>query len=479
MNMKKLRIAIGLLTLMLTAAPVAYGDSEDRVVELLEAHGIDVTDASNSSCSSVITAFTNEIITDTSLYAAVSLALNGIKDPPENYGPYQGINPWRGTDVGEFAQALSTVFGTWCEWLPEISGSHDNGLFYIQFFAMFYYQNPAAVDLVQGRNPSNPSQPMTQFFDFLREFSDVRGEFMNTAASTTYIAQWISDPRVEIEDYTKTNPSDYASWNEFFIRELRRQNPNDPSSDIVARPVTMSQYPDRDYIIVAPTDCIMNALEQAVEYDPALGVTAKQYIENPIDFNTVINVKEYPISVDALLGNTPSDIKNTFVGGTGLTCVLMPNTYHHFHSPVNGAVVHAEVIPAGTYGYEDFPNWASADGSVGRSGTDFTQFQSFQRGVIIVRVSYKDYNGRELTGYVASIPVGLNTIGSVVLDDYIVGATVSDPVPVKAGNSRFGHFLYGGSLDILLFSKDLVQSSAIQTRLGNQIGLIDTMKSPF
>lgn len=319
---------------------------------------------------------------------------------------------------------------------------------------------------------------MTQFFDFLQDFNNARGTYMNTSASTEYVEQWIDDPRVEIADYTKTNPSDYASWNDFFIRDLRRENPNDPSSDIVARPVTMSQYPDRDYIIVAPTDCVMNVLEQAVQYDPTLGVTAKQYLENPIDFNTVINVKDYPISVDALLGSTPLDIKSAFVGGTGLTCVLMPNTYHHFHSPVNGKVVHAEIVSSGTYGYEDFPNWAPVTGNVGRAGTDFTQFQAFQRGVIIVQVSYKDYDGEELTGYVASIPVGLNTVGSVVLDEYIANASVTDPVPVKAGNSRFGHFLYGGSLDILLFSKGLVQTSAIQTRLGNQIGLIDTTNTP-
>lgn len=48
---------------------------------------------------------------------------------------------------------------------------------------------------------------------------------------------------------------------------------------------------------------------------------------------------------------------------------------------------------------------------------------------------------------------------------------------VKAGNSRFGHFLYGGSLNLLLFSKGLVQTGAIQTRLGNQIGLFDTSNS--
>jgi phosphatidylserine decarboxylase len=68
---------------------------------------------------------------------------------------------------------------------------------------------------------------------------------------------------------------------------------------------------------------------------------------------------------------------------------------------------------------------------------------------------------------VALIPVGLNTIGSVVLRE-----NIKPGVEVKRGYTELGNFYYGGSLNLLLFSKGMV-SPAVQTRLGNQIGIIN------
>ena len=152
--------------------------------------------------------------------------------------------------------------------------------------------------------------------------------------------------------------------------------------------------------------------------------------------------------------------------------MLMPNTYHHFRSPVNGTVVHAAVVPDNTFGYLDWPNWVPLDGNVGRPGTDFSQFQVFQRGVVIIEVKYPDLEGVEKKGYVASIPVGLNTIGSVVLNKDIVPGKV-----VKRGYTELGNFLYGGSLDILLYSEGLA-SGVVQTRMGNQINLFNVGSPP-
>ncbi len=109
----------------------------------------------------------------------------------------------------------------------------------------------------------------------------------------------------------------------------------------------------------------------------------------------------------------------------------------------------------GTFGYSDWPNWVPLDGDVGRLGTDFSQFQGFQRGVIIIEVSYPNLPGKQpntLTGYVASIPVGLDTVGS---------------------------------LDILLFSpiggqpgQPQMVSPVVQTRMGNQIGILNLPYAP-
>ena len=43
---------------------------------------------------------------------------------------------------------------------------------------------------------------------------------MNGPRSTTYIQEWIDDPRIEIQDYPRRRAKDYKSWNDFFAREL-------------------------------------------------------------------------------------------------------------------------------------------------------------------------------------------------------------------------------------------------------------------
>ena len=222
----------------------------------------------------------------------------------------------------------------------------------------------------------------------------------------------------------------------------------------------------------------MNPLVQVLKRD---GTDVRAYIENPLQMDTVLDVKNIPVSVSKLLGGAPEALKQKFVGGTGLACVLMPNTYHHFHSPVDGTILHAEIVETGspgtpgTFGYPDFPNWVPPGGNVGRPGTDFSQFQAFERGVVIIEVTYANLPGATpatLTGYVASIPVGLDSVGSVVFADGVeIGARVTK------GVTELGNFFYGGSLDIMLFSAGMV-SPAVQTRMGNQIGIINVGSAP-
>jgi phosphatidylserine decarboxylase len=419
-----------------------------------------------SPCSGSLSYLIGEFVANPIVPAALDAVAAGVQDLPQGYA---GGNPWKqAADGRQLLNLMVDHFIDWCVFLPQINGTNDNGLEYIQEFAWFYFRNPAGQHFVQGRNPLEPGQPLPTGLKFTMDFSKERGAFMDSPASRTHIGQWIGDPRIEIEDYQKQKADQYGSWNEFFARQITIDTQNET---IPSRPATMplSEYPERDYIVVAPTDCIMNPLVQIIAGD---GTVERRFVENPLQYDTVLDVKGIPISVGALLSGVADKYRERFVGGTGLACVLMPNTYHHFHAPVNGTIVHAAVVPDGTYGYLDWPNWVPLDGNVGRPGTDFSQFQVFQRGVIIIEVKYADLDGTELTGYVASVPVGLDTIGSVVLDDDIVPGKV-----VKRGYTRLGNFFYGGSLDILLFSKGLA-SGVIQTRLGNQITLFNVGTPP-
>jgi phosphatidylserine decarboxylase len=424
-----------------------------------------------SPCSGSLVYLVDQYYTVEIVPKALGAVLEGMQDLPPGYSAslpsYRVVNPWRlATSSDQLLRLMVADFANWCVFLPEIEGTEDNGLEHIQRFAWFFYQNDAGRDFVQGRNPLDPSQPLPTGWEFTETFNRERGRFMDSPASRRMIPQWIADPRIEIEDYNRTKPEQYDSWNDFFAREIIV----DPKTETIpSRPVTM---PERDYIVVAPTDCIMNPLVQVLENQSAV---TRQYVDNPLQYDTVLDVKGIPISLADLLAGVPEQYRHTFVGGTGLSCVLMPNTYHHFHSPVDGKIVYADIVPDNTYGYADWPNWVPLDGNVGRPGTDFSQFQRFQRGVIVIEVTYANLPGKQpekLTGYVASIPVGLDTIGSVVLDDDVVPGA-----KVKRGYTRLGNFLYGGSLDILLFSKGLA-GGAVQTRLGDQITLLRAGEEP-
>lgn len=444
--------------------------------------------ADESPCGASLKYLKTQYDSDQETRKAFDKVYVGLTDLPAGYS-YNGSskNPWKAAGSGKgMHRMMVEMFKNWCTALPEIEGDSDNALDPILYFAWVYYQNPAGQDFVQGRDPLHPDSPLETGPIFLTKWNEEYLSYMNSKESAKLVPEWVKDPRIEINDYEKTKATDYTTWNQFFARNLK----SDKDGSYPSRPVTM---PERDYVIVSPTDCIMNPLVQQVEKSP--GIYERSYVENMLQLDTVLDVKNIPISVNDMLGTVPEDIKAKFVGGSGLTCVLMPNTYHHFHSPVDGTVIHAEVVKTGTqgtpgtFGYPDFPNWVPLDGNVGRPGTDFSQFQAFQRGVIVIKVEYEnlpDAKPEKLTGYVASIPVGLDSVGSVVLNtcdskqtDHVNCFNVGGKV--QKGKTKFGNFFFGGSLNILLFSKGMI-SPAVQTRMGNQIGVINigtALKSPW
>ena len=351
----------------------------------------------------------------------LDLAFKNMKQlPPE----YPDGNPWIGKDISD----LTGFFEKWCTFLPTAKGSSDTGLKYIEHFVWFYYQNEYGVKFVQ----TSPG------LEILQEFAKQRGVFMDSEASTGTVANWLKDYRIEKEDYNVPDPTapdgGFKSFNEFFSRTFKDINKN--------RPQTM---PGRDYIISAPTDCIMNSMPQKI-----------------VDKNTKIATKHrQALNVSEMLDGSPYADK--FVGGTALSCVLMPNTYHHYHAPVSGQMVESKIVKDALFGYDNFPVWAPPGGNVGYYGTDFSQFENFQRGYFIVDTG--------AYGHVALVAVGLNTISSVVFKEPF--DKVKNPVPVNRGD-ELGYFLYGGSLFIMIFEPNRYKSDAIQVRLGNQIGTFDT-----
>lgn len=402
---------------------------------------------------------------DPDVRATLDRARLGMVDPPPSAAPQ--TNPWKGAkDVDELVARMVNFAYKWCTALPTIVGNNDDGLTYIGQNYWFFYKNDAAMHFARGESAAAPYKPFAGGFNYFMEFTKETGAFMSTKASAGNVRQWVDDPRVEIGDYVKTKTDEYTSWNDFFTRRLKTEVMKE---EIPSRPVTM---PDRDYVVSSPTDCIMNPIVQ-VFTDKQTGAQTRSYIDNPLQMDTVLDIKNIPITVAQLLRGVPDDVAKQFVGGNGLSCILMPNTYHHYHAPVSGTVVYAAVNTGTTYGYVDWPNLMPNTHNPAQPGTDFSQFEVYQRGVVVMEVSYSGAKpGERLKGYVASIPVGLDTIGSVILNKDIIPSN-SNPKPhVKRGYTEIGYFQYGGSMNLLLFSKGLLTPS-VQTRMGNQIGILN------
>lgn len=319
-------------------------------------------------------------------------------------------NPWAGKDIDD----MLSFFNNWFSFLPNTS----NGLDSIQYFSWFYYKNKYGLNFVR----KDPGRAWT------KKFVDARAVYMNSPESTDSIGVWMKDPGTHMEEFI-IPPNGFQSFNEFFIRRIRPGvRPIDGATDST--------------VVVSPADALLNMIDSDLTADEKL----------PIKGRLKLNVEQL------LNGSKYAD---RFIGGTALSCILLPNIYHHYHAPVTGMVIESlENVPGIYFGIEDFPEFFH-HGDVGYDA-DFSVFEQFHRGYYII-----DTKGHGLVGM---IPVGLNTISSVVFPEKYKKVTDDDPVPVYKGD-HLGYFAYGGSLVILLFEPG--KFSAVKVLQGQQVGVFN------
>lgn len=339
-------------------------------------------------------------------------------------------NPWINKTIDYFVE----YFQNWFTYLPEPL----RGLGKIQWFTYFYLENPKAYYFLNNfESRQNPNLPLTkEIFNWSVEFIKIRGRFMDSPESLLYVNEWVNDPETKIEDFIVPKGG-FKSFNEFFTRELK--------SSAKARPVNA---PLDDSILVASADTEVN------------------FIQSDLTLTTPIKVKTRHINVNQLLDN--SEYAKNFVGGTAISCVLMPNSYHRYHSPVNGIIVESQEVPGIYNGIMDGEDWFNK-GNIGEGTTDFSIFEDFHRSYYIFQ-TWKH-------GYVALIPVGLNTISAMfptmVNDKSVMVPPGGEPVAVNKGD-ELGYFAYGGSLNILLFQKGIL--SSLNVLMGQRLGQMNKLK---
>ncbi|QFR97456.1 phosphatidylserine decarboxylase [Streptomyces tsukubensis] len=325
---------------------------------------------------------------------------------------------------------LCQFFEDWYAWDP---GVH-NGLDYIEKFSWINYENAYGMVFVT----CGPGHKV------LADFTHLQGVLLDKKGdkrTQALIGAWVEQLGSKMKDF-ESGP--WETFNDFFVRELAKN----------ARPISAAKD---DTVVVAPADCVINMIVDELKKD------------------TPIPVKTVTMNVEQLLAG--SSFADTFVDGTAVSCILMPDSYHWYHAPVAGEVVEARDDIAGVYyGMRDFPELLNK-GNVGY-GYDYEMFDHFRRGYLIIKTRYPDGpHGEKQEGYVGMVTVGLNSIGSV---NYLprfqhvnypaAPATPKDPVKVGKGE-KIGNFKYGGSLNILLFEKE--RFPALQLLQGQRIGLLE------
>jgi phosphatidylserine decarboxylase len=301
-----------------------------------------------------------------------------------------------------------------------------HGLDYIVRFSWLSYENMYGMVFVT----SGPGRQMTDDFTWLQ------GQQMNDPKSKELAAVWEKEIGEEkMKDFIRPKGG-YATVNDFFARELKDADKS--------RPVAVDK--DGSVVVAASADCVINMIvDQLTETTP-------------------IPVKTVTMNVKELLRD--SEYADKFVGGTAVSCILMPDMYHWYHAPVAGTVVESRDDKVDNdlyYGMQDFPGLLNK-GNVGY-GYDYSMFEDFRRGYLIIDTGNEDY------GYVGMVPVGLNSIGTVQFEEKIKKPNAT----VKKGE-RIGKFLYGGSLNILLFEPGVFP--ALQLLQGQRIGYLEKKNSP-
>ncbi|WP_420320374.1 phosphatidylserine decarboxylase [Flagellimonas sp.] len=319
------------------------------------------------------------------------------------------LNPWRNKEMEDLYDFLNE----WFYFLPNTK----NGLDKIIEFSMLYYHNPHGMKFIL----EEPG--LSWSFNFIEE----RGKFMDSPESAKGINKWLEDKSIKHEDFLMPLEG-FNSFNEFFTRELK---PGAREVDAI----------NDNSILVSPADGVVNM------------------INNDLKMETQIPTKgRMTLNLNALLAD--SKYAKKFVGGTAMAVFLKPDNYHHYHAPISGKVVEAnEDVGNRLFGMPDIPDIIN-NGNIAYN-KDYSVFEHFRHGYLVIKT--------EQHGYVAMIPIGLQTIGSVVFEEQFKLVEDAHPEKIYKGQ-KVGHFAYGGSTVLLIFQKGALSSLTVEQ--GQRIGAL-------
>ena len=223
-------------------------------------------------------------------------------------------------------------------------------------------------------------------------FSKLYGMYCDTKLSANKIQSFIENFNIDMT-MAKKNVTEFASFNDFFIRELTAE----------ARPINKNEN-----ILISPGDGRITAYEN-------------------ISLDNIVQVKNLTYSLKELIND--DTIANKYENGVCVILRLCPTDYHRFHFIDSGIPYENHYIKGHYYSVNPIALKAIPK-LFCENKREWSLFKSD---------NFKD---------ILHIEVGATCVGSIL-------QTYSPNIKVNKGDEK-GYFKFGGSTTILFFEKDSV-----------------------
>lgn len=292
-------------------------------------------------------------------------------------------------------------------WVPTENSSGQNVNDHLSAFYFIADQEPL-LSLQNKVVPSDNALPLTTFSEWLVNYANAIGDFLDTPESLTPESEqtFYDSPYYNMKEYSRPHGG-WRSFNQIFARHFK------PGYRPIAAVSDQS-------IIVMPADSTFGGQWE-------------------IRKDSNVTVKNLNWKVSELLEGSP--YKDRFENGLFMHSYLSPTDYHRQHAPVGGKVLEARVIQGQVYleveatPVEKIPGKHQLKLKRNYDSFDTAGYQFAQsRGLIILETPI---------GLVAVLPIGMCQVSSVIL-------TAEVGVTVRKGE-ELSYFQFGGSDIILLF----------------------------
>lgn len=278
-------------------------------------------------------------------------------------------------------------------------------------------ENVAGDKYIKWAYESPIGKSFVELFIKRKLFSKLYGNFCDSKLSVKKINSFIKNFNIDTDIFTN-DPSDFKSFNDFFIRKLTPES----------RPINKDKN-----ILISPGDGRLLAYTN-------------------IDINSLIQVKGITYSLSELLEDNP--IANEYAGGTCLVLRLCPVDYHRLHFIDDGIPEKSNIVNGNYYSVnptalERIPKLYC------QNKREWSIFHSENFGDVIL------------------MEVGATCVGSIV-------QTYEPNKKISKGDEK-SYFKFGGSTTILFLKENtvtidddiLIQSSfGFETKviMGEKIG---------